>query len=213
VHVRRIFISVAALALPVTVLSTVVNTGGAQALTVGTGTVHCNLITGAVSFQPALKHFVANATAERVTFKLKATGCTTSGSNIPVVNSGVISGVFNTVDTSCLRVTPFNTTPPVTLGVNWSPATTAPSQVTFSNDRPFNSAGPLRRAFNFPSPGPNPPAGNAAVTPGTSFPGGNGGLTSTMFIKSNRTPAQVTAACNGVGLPSLKIYLGNITLQ
>jgi len=62
-----------------------------------------------------LKHFVANATAERVTFKLKATGCTTSGSNIPVVNSGVISGVFNTVDSSCLRVTPFNTTPPVTL--------------------------------------------------------------------------------------------------
>lgn len=218
-HFGKTIMGVAALILTIAILSTMVGIRGAQALTVGTGSVTCLTLGGVVKFTAKLRGSIANSRSETTRFQLTLGGCHTTGSNISVVRTGSIDQTVVTEDTSCLRVMPENAGQPISFTVNWSslPAV-APSVVTFSNDQPADTwrqvAGHhnvVRRAIFFPRTTGTP--GVAAVTEGTSFPGGDGGASSTLFLKSNKTPKNVRTDCGTTGLSSFTVLSGRVVLQ
>jgi len=88
-----LIIGVAAVGMPLAVMSTVIGVGAAWATT-GTGTYNCTKVTGSVSFSPPLKN--GGTSAETTTVSATVTGCT-GGSPKPtkVAGKGTIHSSTN----------------------------------------------------------------------------------------------------------------------
>ena len=150
-RLRKLIIGVVAIGMPVAVMSTIVGVGAAQALVTGTGTLKCTKIAGTVTFKPPLKGTTLNNNTETQTYKLTATGCKPSGSNITKVTKGVVSQTIHTTDTSCHGLidgsaTGFNFT-----AVWTSTPAAANSGIAFSGDTPVVVGG--KAGFKLPNTG------------------------------------------------------------
>ena len=204
-RLRKLIIGVVAIGMPVAVMSTIVGVGAAQALVTGTGTLTCSKIAGSVTFNPPLKGTTVNGNSETQTYKLTATGCKTSGSNISKVTKGSVTQTIHTTDTSCHGLIAGSTT-----GYNFTAKWTstpaaANSAIAFSGDTPTVVSG--KAGFKLPNTG-----GTSAVT--GSFPGSNGGTTSHAEGITSQTAAQLIAPCStSAGLKTIKITKGNLTLS
>ena len=204
-RLRKLAIGVMAIGMPIAVMSTIVGVGAAQALVTGTGTLKCTKIAGTVTFKPPLKGTTQNNNTETQTYKLTATGCKPSGSNITKVTKGVVSQTIHTTDTSCYGLihgsaTGFNFT-----AVWTSTPAAANSGIAFSGDTPVVVGG--KAGFKLPNTG-----GSSAVT--GSFPGGDGGMTSSAEGVTSQTATQLLAPCStSAGLKTIKITKGSLNLK
>jgi len=204
-HLRKVMIGIAAIGLPVALMSTIVGVGAASAGTTGTGSVTCSALSGSVTFKPPLKGTTANTLTEVQTYKLTVTKCKTTGSNIHTVTKGTTTEVKHTTDTSCHGLIAGSTTA-YTFPVVWtsSPAANS-STVGFSGDSPAVVGG--KAAFKLPNTG-----GTSAVS--GSFPGSNAGATSHGEGITAQTPGALLAPCStSGGLKTIKIVKGNLTLS
>src|SRR3974390_2973736 len=88
---KRIVPMAGAAMLMVAALVTLVPVGSASAaLKTATGTITCTSVKGSVTFTPALKLVgTPSVLTDTAKVTVTATGCSTSGSNIPVVSKGV----------------------------------------------------------------------------------------------------------------------------
>ena len=164
-----------------------------------TGSVTCGSITGGLAFSPPLT--ATGTSPESATITLKATGCTTSGSNVSDVGSGSTKVTLTSPTSMCSGVLTLRS---VALTIDWSTGAT-PSTVTFSGysiaSTPAGNGG-----FAFPNPG-----GRARVA--GSFPGGDGGKGSTATITFDPSVAQLLTVCRSSGLASIPVTAGNVTLK
>ena len=92
-RIRKLIIGLAAVGMPLTVMSTVIGVGAAWATT-GTGNYNCSKVTGSVTFKPPLKN--GGTSAETTTVSATVTKCT-GGSPTPtkVVGKGTIHSSTN----------------------------------------------------------------------------------------------------------------------
>lgn len=168
--------------------------------TLATGSVTCSNITGGLAFSPPL--VTEGDSAESTAISLRASGCTTSGSDVSAVTGGKSATAISSPSNACNRVL---TTRSLTLKVTWIPATIRPSLITFSEYGATSSrAGVV--GFTFPNPG-----GTANVT--GSFAGSDNGSRSTATVFFNRTAAQLLATCKSSGLTSIPVTSGRVTLK
>ena len=112
-RLRKIIIGVAAVGMPLTVMSTVIGVGAAWA-GAGTGNYSCTKVTGTISFKPALNN--TGGKAEVTTVATTASSCT-GGTPTPTKVTGKA-----TIKTSSNLCSNLGTSQPVTLALTNTPA-------------------------------------------------------------------------------------------
>ena len=170
-----------------------------MAAVTATGRVTCSHITGGLAFSPPLT--ATGTSPESATITLKATGCTTTGSDVSTIGSGSTKVTLTSPTSACSGVLTLRS---VALTIGWSSGAT-PSTVTFSGysiaSTPAGNGG-----FSFPNPG-----GSAAVT--GSFAGSDRGTGSTAAIYFDPSVAQLLTVCRSSGLSSIPVTAGTVTLK
>lgn len=195
---RKLVMGVAAVALPLGVMTTVVGIGAAGAkATNQPGTLDCALITGTVTFTPKLTN---TPTTVKTVTKTKLTNCTPSTGLKP--KSGASSSTTTTANDDCAMLAAGSTTP-FTLTTKWAPATKIkPTKSTVSGISPAtNGAGDA--GFQLP----NEPGGTSSGT--GSYLGSDGGTTGSAQAFTSETSTQIGATCTTTGLASLTITSGS----
>jgi hypothetical protein len=194
---------VAAVALPLGVMSTVVGTGAAFAAAKNQpGTLNCTSVTGTVTFNPPLTF-----TAQAVTTTIKATvkNCTPSGGGLKP-KSGTATSTMNTANDDCTTLAGGSTNPQ-TLKTKWAPATKIkPTTLTFGGFVPATQPVTNDEGFSLPNSLGQPTTGTG------SYLGTDTGATSTATVYSNKTAAQVSSLCSGAGLATLTLAAGTVHL-
>lgn len=198
--VRKLVMGVAAVALPLGVMSTVVGTGAAFAKAINQpGTVSCSNVAGTIKFTPPLSNTMQTV---KTVINVKETNCTTTGGGLKP-KSGTAAATQTTANDSCAGLANGSATPE-NLKVKWAPGTKIkPTTVNFSGfDAATNGAGD--EGFSLPNSG-----GTASAT--GSYIGSDNGATSTAQAFTNKTAAQIGAMCN-TGIASLTIASGSATV-
>jgi hypothetical protein len=168
--------------------------------TVATGSVTCTHLTGRLAFSPRLT--TRGGTTLSTAIVLKATGCTTSESNVPSVTSGNVTTTISSTSNACNRVLTLRS---LTVKATWTPANIRASVISFS-EYSLSSSRSGAGGFTFPNPG-----GTAKVT--GSFAGSDNGANSIAVVVFNRTITQLLAACRSSGLASIPVTSGRVTLS
>jgi hypothetical protein len=200
VKLRKLVMGVAAVGLPLGVLSTVVGTGAAFAGgSIQPGTLTCTAIKGTVSFKPTL---TMTPQTVKTTIKITVSGCTPSGGGA-TPTKGTASSSSTTAGQTCTSLATGSTTPQ-TLTTKWSPTSIAPSTVTFSGYNPATN-GMGDEGFSLPNTG-----GSASGS--GSYMDGDSGASSTAVAYTNLTEAKLAADCAGKGFKKLSIKSGSAFL-
>ena len=166
-----------------------------------TGEVMCTHLVGQLTFSPPLKD--KGTSAETTAISLQASGCTASGSNVSAVTGSDASGTITSPTNSCTALLTSRT---LSIRIIWAPSTIRPSVLTFSGYRAAAS-GSGGQGFALPNTG-----GTAKVT--GSFSGSDQGAASSAQTYSGQTATQLLAACgSSVGLTSLQVTSGTVTLR
>lgn len=199
---RKLFMGVAAVALPLGVMSTVVGTGAAFAKAINQpGTLDCTTVTGTVTFTPAL---TTTPTTVQTKISVKVSGCTATGGLKP--KSGTATSTTSTSNDSCGTLTGGSTSPQ-TLKTKWAPGTKIkPTTLTFGGFLPATQ--PVTNDVGFALPNP----AGAPTTGSGSYLGTDGGASSTATVYSNQTAGAVGAKCSTTGLSSLTLASGTVHL-
>ena len=170
-------------------------------VTVATGGVTCNSITGALTFSPSLT--TKGGTAESTSITVNAAGCVTSGSNVSRITRGVGTATLTSTSNSCASLL---NSRPLTIDIAWTPATVHQSVLTFSGYG--GASGPSGgEGFTLPK------SGATAMVTG-SFAGADHGAGSTATAFSGQTTTQLLTACeSSAGLTSIAVTSGSFTLK
>ena len=195
---RKLFLTSAAIALPLSMLavSGVAGASSAKKKVDGTGTVTCSGAKGTITFSPPLKT-TGPFTTETTTAKITFSGC--SGGTPNPTKGTVDQSLSNASSTnSCTGIL---TSKPETLNVKWKPGKLDGSTTSFSGyAEGSDSAGDA--GFTYPN------SGGTGSTAG-SFPSTKG---ATSASYSNMTQAQIVTACGtSGGLSKLTIVQGSTT--
>jgi len=182
-RLRKLIIGVAAVGMPLTVMSTVIGVGAAWA-GAGTGTYNCTKVTGTITFSPALKNGGTSPETTKIT--TSASSCT-GGSPKPTKVTGAATILSSTNNCSNLGVSM-----PVTLTLTNTPAVSPKSVLNATDSEVVTS-----KTITFKLTGSV--TGSYASGSAT----GSGLLT--------QTPAQVAASCAGSGLTKVTIKSGKLT--
>jgi len=205
---RKLLMGVAAVALPIGVLSTVVGTGAASAVGANaTGSVTCTAVKGTVKFVPPLK--AGGTASETSTVAISLSGCNASGSNVTSTNfTGKLSGTFTGSTNDCASLGQNGGTG-ATLTIKWK----AKIGLSTVNNTGLAITGedealePVSGDVGFATP--SAVAGHNTATSSGSFPGAG---SSQSFIYSKSTQGQVGAKCTGTGVASLAFDAGTVTI-
>lgn len=166
-----------------------------------TGAITCTHLAGRLTFLPPLRD--KGTVTEVTTISLQASGCTTSGSNVPDVTGSVASGTITSPTNSC---TGLLTSRALSIHITWAPSTIRASVLTFSGYRGASSVSG-GEGFALPNAG-----GTAKVT--GSFSGSDQGAASSAETYSDQTATQLLTACSSsAGLTSLAVTSGTVTLR
>jgi hypothetical protein len=169
--------------------------------TVATGSVTCTNITGTLAFSPPLT--MKGNSPESTAITLVASGCTTTRSNVSSVTRGLAATTISSTSNSCSGLLSSRA---LTIKVAWTPATISQSVLTFSSYSAASSPSG-GEGFTLPKLG-----GTAKVT--GSFPGPDHGSGSVAATFSDQTATQLLTACgSSVGLASIRVTSGNVTLK
>jgi len=186
-RLRKLLVGVAAVAMPLTVMSTVIGVGAAWATT-GTGNYNCKKVTGTITFTPALK--TGGTSAE--TTKVTATATTCSGTASPKPTKVIGTATIHSSTNSCAGLA--SGTPP-TITAKYTPTVTN-STLTFTTET-FQTSPHL----------------GFTVSGGTatgSYPNSAG--TASVKVQTSETLSAFNTACgSSAGLKSLKITSGSTT--
>lgn len=158
------------------------------------GTVSCKSMTGGIRFNPPLK---TDGSAPEVTnVRMTVRDCTGhNGGASPHSGSG--TEAFSGTN-SCTSLD--SGSEAITFLVNWS-SNDGESEIDFPG---FAMSSSGKASFSL---------GGTGTTVSGSYPGTDGGASSTVTVITNMTSAQVTSACNGSsGLRQLKIRGGSLDL-
>jgi hypothetical protein len=178
-----------------------------------TGTVHCRNVMGAVVFTPPIT--LAGATPETIEITAHLSHCSTSGSNVAVISSGVATATITGLPSACsglLRlpsssgsISAFSSSMPITVNVNWDPPSIKPSVVRFSGfAASLDAAGKVGFAF--------PGVGHSAGLIG-SFAGNDTGALSTALAYTTEEATQILTGCSQPsGVASITLSSGEFTV-
>jgi hypothetical protein len=126
----------AALVLVAGMVTMVGAEGASAAVKAATGTITCTSLKGSVTFTPALKLVgTPSVTTDTAKVAVTAKGCTTSGSNIPIVSKGVATAKIVTTGPGANAFTNLLTSKMLTFKVLWYKGTAQiakPSVITMS---------------------------------------------------------------------------------
>lgn len=182
---RKIAMVAAAVTIPVAGIAVASGVASAGSSVTGTGTVTCTKAKGTITFKPPL--VTGGSAAETTTIKATLSGCTTGGgSNITKVKGGSVTAT-TTGTNDCSTVA---TSRPETLTTKWTSTPAANPTVTSFTGYQLNTSPP-----GFTLPG----SGNSASGTG-SFPGSDGGMSSTATV----TVKGLSGTCALGGKKSLK---------
>ena len=179
------------------------------ALKTATGTITCTTLKGSVTFTPPLKLVgTPSVTTETAKVTVTAKGCTTSGSNIPIVSKGVATAKIITTGPGANAFTSLMTSKPITFKVLWYKGTAQiakPSTIMMSGYDIVLGTGGVAR-FSFPKA-----SGGSSLVTGGSF----AGLThSSASAYTALTQAQLGAkAATSTGLPKVAIATGSFSVK
>jgi hypothetical protein len=202
---RRILMAAGSIALPIVLVSTIdVSTAWAAN---ASGTISCSKVSGKVTFTPTIES-TGDSNTETSKVSLTFTSCTVSRGTAPT--KGTLTETIKTTSTnnSADACSTLAASRPATLKIVWThtPAIGA-STVKFSGDSTVSEPGSGDAGFASPNTG-----GMASVT--GSYPGADGGKTSTLTVYSNVTALAIFAACAaGDGISSLTIDAGSLSLK
>jgi hypothetical protein len=204
---RRKFVLLAvAAAVPIAGMA-MVAPAGATLPPPAKGTVSCKVVTGAITFSPALTlSGTAGVTTETATVSTTLKSCTAVPAPNPTKGVAVGKIVNKNAGGKANACTALLASHPVNLKVTWTrtPAI-APSVVAFSGYSVVTNAA-MDEGFHFPNL-KAPPTPHASVT--GSYPGADKGAKSVTQAFSNKTAGQLLAACESLGgLKSLAIASG-----
>jgi len=184
VRLRKLIIGVAAVGMPLTVMSTVIGVGAAWAVT-GTGNYSCTKVTGTITFKPALKN--GGTSAETTTIATTASTCT-GGSPKPTKVTG--KATIKTSTNSCSNLANPQT---VTLTLTNTPAVSPKSVLHATSSEVVTT-----KTITFDL------TGTVSGSYVSSSASGSGLLT--------QTPAAVAKSCaSSTGLTKVTIKSGKLT--
>lgn len=168
---------------------------------VATGSVTCHEVTGTITLSPALRR--GGTTPETMVWKLRASGCRTSKSNVKAVTGGTLAIVAHQSTNACGNLVFSRRLQPT---FSWAPRSVHATTATFSGWRFVrNSAG--YEGFAMPNVG-----GTARVT--GSFAGTDHGRRSVVTLFTNLTIATFTSACESpAGLARYTVTGGTATFS
>jgi len=188
--------------LCVLVLSAVLAQGcsssGTASPATATGSVHCSSVSGSIANSPPLT--TSGSAAETGTVTVKFSHCSTSGSNVSVVSSGVGTSTL-TGTSSCSALVK---SVAISIDTTWTPKSIKPSIISFSGlSVTKDTAGDAGYAL--------PGTGGRAKVIG-SFAGNDKGAGSTVSVYTNETATQLVSACSEPsGLASVTFASGEAT--
>lgn len=186
-RLRKVIIGIAAVGMPLTVMSTVIGVGAAWAVT-GTGTYSCTKVTGTITFKPPLTN--SGTSAETTTVATTASTCSGTASPKPtkIVGKATIKSSTN----SCGNLAnPQTVTLKLTNTPKVSPASVlhaTSSEVIASGKVTFDLTGYVSGSYSTSS----------------------GSSTGSGLLK--QTAAQISKSCgSSAGLKSVSIKSGKLT--
>jgi len=206
---KRIFALASVAVLMVAGIVTTIGVGSASAaLKTATGTITCTTLKGKVTFTPALKLVgTPSVTTDIAKVTVTATGCTTSGSNIPVVTKGVATATIVTSGAGANAFTNLLTSKTVQFKVLWYKGTAQiakPSFITMSGYDVVTGTGGVV-GFSMPQA-----AGGSSLVTG-SFAGATH---STALAYTTMTQSQLSAkAGSSTGLTKVVIGSGSFSVK
>ena len=189
--------------------------GGGGGPVTATGGVTCNGVSGTAKFSPPLTRN-GNSTTETIKFKLRLSGCSTTGSNVSSITSGMFNitmksptGTANNTN-SCANATPAAGTVPTTSVGKWkAPKGTKVNMTHLSTTGESWSTGGPNVSVSLPGTG-------TASNTGTSFAGTDNGTSSSISLTLALTGAQFSAVCaptTGTGhISKSNVTSGSVTL-
>lgn len=186
-RLRKLIIGVAAVGMPLTVMSTVIGVGAAWAVT-GTGLYGCNKVTGTITFKPALKN--GGTSAETTTIATTASTCS-GGSPKPTKVTG--KATIHSSTNSCGNLANPQT---VSLTLTNTPAVSPKSVVHATSGEVISGS-----SITFTVGTVSSPASVTGSYPSTTAYGSG---------KLTQTVSQVASACSGSGLSKVTIKSGSL---
>jgi hypothetical protein len=198
VKLRKFVLTASALALPLTLVA-VLNVGAGVASAKGApinqpGTVSCSEISGTITFNPPLT--LTGSSTENAKVDITVKKCSVSGGTVKP-KKGVVDEPLATGTNNCASL---ENSMAETLTIDWAPA---------------SKINPTTASFSGYTTGTNSKQDEGFILPNS---GGTGsavgsyaqasGVTAAAY--TNETETQLTAACSGAGISSLKITSGTI---
>jgi hypothetical protein len=187
-HLRKLIMGAAALAMPLTAVATVAATSTASAVTVGKGLYNCTKVTGTITFSPALKN--GGVSPETSTVTTTATGCkSVVGHTAKPLPTKVIGKAKITSSTNdCANLA---TPRPATLKLTYTPLVAGSTLAATESETVVGTAVTFQLSGSLTGSYPS-----SSAT-------GKGKLT--------QTSTQLGAACGGAGLAKVTIASGSLT--
>lgn len=203
----RVLMAAVSLSIPLAVTSTVgVQPSWGAQNSAAAGTLKCSKSNGSITFTPALTTS-GNANSEVTAIKLTLTGCVASNGHNPT--KGVLTSTITTTttDNSANSCTQLAVSKASTSKIKWTiTPVIANTTLMFSG---FTSANNAAGDAGYTEPNVG---GTASVT--GSYPGTNGGATSTGSLYTNQTSAQILTTCGSTGgVASLAVTTGKLNLK